>query len=135
MADVSRLFSYGTLMCAEVMKKVLGYIPEHQVGVLRDYQIYSIHAEHYPAVLPSKGSCVHGLVYSDLNIHAMKILDAYEGCEYQRKVCNIIIGNHQVEAYTYVYRSRFRFRLARSNWDIETFKSRHLSEYIQNIHQ
>ena len=64
------LFSYGTLMCEDIMLAVTGRRLSSLRGFLRDYQRRTVKGEAYPGLIPdgvgsSQGSCTATLRDAD----------------------------------------------------------------------
>jgi len=116
------LFTYGTLMCAEIMLEVAGCQPAHVPGTLRCYCRRSVKGEHYPAIMADGKSCVDGVVYLNLPDAAWERLDRFEGEMYVRTPVEIATSEHKIlAAETYVIHPNFRDRLGDTEWDFAAF--------------
>ena len=79
-----RLFVYGTLTDPDICSGLLGRLPVSVPAVLRHHVRHEVRGEAYPAVVAKRGGVVRGLVYGDLTLAELDMLDAYEGGEYER---------------------------------------------------
>ena len=79
------VFTYGTLMFAEVWKAVVGRKFETIQGTAAGYAIYRVRGTVYPAMTTaSETSIVPGLVYLDVDAESIARLDRFEGPHYER---------------------------------------------------
>lgn len=91
------LFAYGTLMWPEVLEAVIGRRPEGVKAVLGGYLRLRISGACYPAIVPSEGGRVEGVVYRSLNAAEYERLDRFEGEEYERTT--VMAGGIAAQAY------------------------------------
>ncbi|MDY6904159.1 MAG: gamma-glutamylcyclotransferase family protein [Thermodesulfobacteriota bacterium] len=116
------LFTYGTLMCEDIMEEVSGCRVSCAPGTVRGYSRRSVKGEHYPALIPDEGGCVEGVVYMNLPISAWGRLDRFEGEMYLRQRVEVALSNGStLLAATYVVRPAFFDCLEPSGWDFADF--------------
>ncbi|MFW2364833.1 MAG: gamma-glutamylcyclotransferase family protein, partial [Desulforhopalus sp.] len=60
------LFTYGSLMCSDIMFPVAGCRPHYTRAILKDYFRSEIVNEEYPGITPQPGALVNGIVYYNL---------------------------------------------------------------------
>ncbi len=130
----SSLFTYGSLMCEDIMFAIAG--PCECVGQakLHGYQRRPVRGETYPGIMPHPGSSVSGVLYTGISGTAMQALDRFEGNMYQRDEVQLILQDNTLyTAFTYVVRPGYRHQLENRHWDVEHFlrdgKTRFISLY------
>lgn len=84
MNKTNNLFAYGTLMWRDVLESVIGRRLQGERAVLSGYRRLCVKGEWYPAVVPSEGDTVEGLLYRGITESEIILLDAFEGSEYNR---------------------------------------------------
>jgi gamma-glutamylcyclotransferase (GGCT)/AIG2-like uncharacterized protein YtfP len=119
---MDNLFTYGTLMCEEIMERVCGCRPAYVPGTLEGYERRAIREEPYPAIIAQAGECTAGRIYRGVPDAAWTYLDRYEGEMYRRVEVNVHSAAGQVlSAWTYLLRPEYRRCLAESGWDFNEF--------------
>lgn len=132
MTDV---FTYGSLMCADIMAAVSGVNSPSEPALLRNYRRYAVLSEDYPGLVADAGAETQGLVYRNITEEGLHRLDRFEGEYYQRRdvVLELTEGKSAL-AQTYVFRSEYQYLLADWPWSFEHFlnvgKSRFNSDYL-----
>lgn len=129
---MKHLFVYGTLMFDEVRHRILSGHVEMVAAELRGYRRLSIRGEDYPAVVKSSLASVEGMLILDLADSAIRRLDRFEGEYYERRPVFVRISDSDVRTRceTYVLRGRYKSLLAKSDWDPEAFRVRHLQKFL-----
>lgn len=116
------LFSYGTLMCGDIMRDVSGFRLSHVPGTLKGYRRRAVKSEYYPAIVPDAEDRVHGIVSRDVPGPAWDRLDRFEGEMYVRRPVEIgLEDGTMLPAATYVVRPEFLDRLEAIDWDLTDF--------------
>lgn len=118
-----QVFTYGSLMCADIMSAVCGYPLSGQPADINGYRRLSVKAELYPGMIPDPGCAVVGVLYDGVTMSALARLDAFEG-DYYRREC-LVVTDRQGErsgAYAYVFRRRFYHLLSDREWCFDTFQ-------------
>ncbi|WP_256374273.1 gamma-glutamylcyclotransferase family protein [Desulforhopalus sp. IMCC35007] len=119
---MSNLFTYGSLMCADIMYQVSGQQPIHQAAYLDDYFCSQMHDETYPGIAPSDGNRVKGVLYLNLDHLALSRLDSFEGEYYERKEVSVLTEScGQVLAMAYIIKPQFRHLMTGTPWNYEQF--------------
>jgi gamma-glutamylcyclotransferase (GGCT)/AIG2-like uncharacterized protein YtfP len=127
------LFVYGTLMVPDVLNALLGRLPLHCEALLEGYRRYTIQGECYPAIVNNPGANVRGLLLSGLTKSDVETLDDYEGDAYVRAQVIVAVDGKPTQANCYVWRSQSDVRLGNEAWDLETFRTRHLADYLRAL--
>jgi len=121
------VFTYGSLMFAEVWRQVVGMDYSAQAATLRDYRRFSVPGVTYPGMIAAPGEQVSGLLYMDVGRDDLARLDAFEGAEYRRAALPVLLENGEVvtaEAYVWLDYAR----LSDAPWLPEAFR---LREFIE----
>lgn len=131
-----RLFTYGTLMLAEVMETVAGRgfasrratLPGHRRRVLRD--------RVYPGIVPDAVESVEGVLWEGLDAAALARIDRFEGSLYDRPERTIgLAAGERCTAFVYVLRPEHAGLLAEASWDEAVFRARHLRAYLADCRE
>jgi gamma-glutamylcyclotransferase (GGCT)/AIG2-like uncharacterized protein YtfP len=103
MADLHRLFVYGTLMSPRQLSAVTGRAFPTRPAMLPDF-VRIIPPGGYPYVVPQAGSAVEGLLLEELDATALAALDAYEdeGRLYTRRSVRVEVDGATVACEVYV---------------------------------
>lgn len=147
------VFVYGTLMAPEVLRIVLNKhdLPQIKPAVLHGYARHAIQHRVYPAIVPSAGHSVDGLVLSGLTPNELQLLCMFEAPEYALRDVQVQDNKGLVQetAATYVWQEEhrcegcgavgcsnqlhpFRHMLAdRGTWSYAHFREQHLPEYLE----
>lgn len=116
------LFTYGSLMCTDIMAQVSG---QHLVAipaVLPHYRRFLVKDEQYPGVVADLSGSVPGQVYRGISAPAWARLDRFEGEMYARKPVRVCYdGGGDAVVFCYVFRPEFAHRLTDREWSFETF--------------
>ena len=116
------LFAYGTLMCPEIIIRVIGFCPPSAPARLAHYRRGPLLGVEYPAITPQKNAAVTGLLYLDLPPKAWPRLDEFEDRIYYRCTVDVTIEQGEIRsAETYVLRPEHLDRLGESEWDFSEF--------------
>jgi len=122
---MDKLFTYGSLMCEDIMSMVVGRTLSYCKAVLPDYLRYKIRNEQYPGVIQVSGGLVEGVVYQGIETRQWERLDRFEGDIYSR--CRVLItypaGSEDMVG-CYVVKPEHRHMLTEEAWDFETFLRR-----------
>ena len=119
---MQNLFTYGSLMCEDIMSAVSGGPHSHTPAVLPQYRRFLVKNEQYPGVVPSDGGLVEGIVYHGISPAIWLRLDRFEGEMYSRCPVMVLYENgDEAQVYCYVFKTEFRHHLTDEEWDFETF--------------
>ncbi|NMG46322.1 gamma-glutamylcyclotransferase [Aromatoleum toluvorans] len=128
-------FTYGSLMCEDIMSAVSGARCRFVAASLDGYRRQPVLGQAYPGMVPAVGACVSGVLYLDLPASAWPRLDRFEGEEYARRQVVVRLQDGRLEtAWTYVFRPEYAARLVDGEWDFERFlhtgKARFTAQYV-----
>lgn len=125
------LFCYGTLCADEVMRAVTGKTFAGQKAWLSGYQIRRVSGTEYPGIVTAEGEAVPGVLYAKVDDKSLRVLDAFEGEEYERnKVVVRLDSGEEVEAFAYCIRPQFRSHLSAEPWDFAHFMQTELQAFL-----
>lgn len=116
------LFTYGSLMCSDIMTRVAGCQAEFSPARLNNYFRSNIRDREYPGITPRPGTMVTGALYLNLSPEAIQRLDVFEGELYQRKIVEVVTEHHKIlKAMTYVIKPQYRDLLTDEEWNFNYF--------------
>lgn len=104
LAMADSIFTYGSLMFDAVWTRVVRGQYVSCRAKLDGFQRWCIRGETYPALLPTEGASVQGILYSDLSTSDLALLDAFEGSAYERILVEVVCEDgRKLPAYTYQF--------------------------------
>lgn len=125
------LFAYGTLMLPEIMRAVTGQTFAGQAARLPDYASLLLHRRSYPGLIPQSSAVAEGVLYSDLDREAWRLLDAFEDDCYRRERVIVLDANDQRHtAAVYVMKAEFYDQLSDKPWSADEFRQYGLEEFL-----
>lgn len=117
-------FTYGSLMCEQIMAAVCGMKLMSAPARLEDYSRHPIRDQDYPGMIPARGGEVRGVLYQNVPPLALARLDAFEGAQYERTTVRVKLADGRaIEAETYVFRPEHAALLLPGEWDYPRFLS------------
>jgi len=126
--EAAPLFVYGTLVFAEVVERLLGRLPEVARAAAPGWSTRMLPAKPYPGLVPDSMSAAGGLLFLDLTASERRLLDDYEGEEYQRVDMTVVDeGGRMVEAQTYVIDPT---QATEERWTTQWFAELHLADFL-----
>ncbi len=135
MSTVS-VFSYGTLMIAQVMEAVTGGHFRAEPALVAGFARYGLRGESYPALVPETSCATDGVLWHDVDGDSLQRLDAFEGDWYQRIAVQVMLGDPPgpgltAQAETYVLVEAQRHRLNHRRWSRDRFESQRLPQFLK----
>jgi gamma-glutamylcyclotransferase (GGCT)/AIG2-like uncharacterized protein YtfP len=128
---MQNLFTYGSLMCEDIMSAVVGGSLRRTRALLPRYRRLLVKNEHYPAVVPSIDDSVDGIVYHDISPEGWSRLDNFEGEMYSRRLVAVLYENgDEAQVYCYVFKPEFQQQLTAEEWDFDMFLRRDKSFFL-----
>jgi gamma-glutamylcyclotransferase (GGCT)/AIG2-like uncharacterized protein YtfP len=116
------LFTYGSLMCSDIMFKVADCQLDYCQAVLNNFFRSKMHGREYPGIVAQPETEVAGILYRNLTPDALTRLDAFEGKMYQRQQVEVMTKEQGLTmAMTYVIKPRYRDQLTDEEWDFSYF--------------
>ena len=131
MAMTSALFCYGTLCFPQVIRSVIGTVPDSIAVRLEGYACYEVYGVTYPAIIPEHTATVAGIMYLGLDARQLKSIDNYESMQYERLPVHVVDNEGKLhKAWSYVLAPGQYHRIKKQPWSIERFAKNDLDKYI-----
>ena len=127
MNEAHTLFAYGTLMREEVLETVIGRRLQGERAVLSGYRRLCVKGQCYPVLVPSADDTVEGLLYRGITEREIVLLDAFEGCEYDR-IGECVNG---VPAQVYVLSPAWKHMADSRTWLPEMLTPEQVASFIE----
>lgn len=116
------VFTYGTLMCADIMQAAAGGLPPSTPARVQGFSRHPVAGEDYPGIRRSTTAHVEGLLYHDVAPPLLKRLDTFEGSQYRRETVTVTLADgHRITAQTYVFADNLLHLLEPGEWDYPAF--------------
>ena len=126
------VFTYGTLLVAEVMEAVAGARFASVTARLDGWERLCVRDAVYPGVRAAPGATVDGLLWLGVHDEALLRLDRFEGELYERRVVRVTTAEGPREAQVYVIPRANEHLLEPVAWDFERFRREHLARYLEH---
>ena len=133
----THVFTYGTLMFADVVEALLGRRFESRPARLPDFARLCVRGRVYPGIVARAGATTDGVLYEGLDGAALARLDEFEGELYERRTVVVLASSSigtatddQQRAEVYVVASGKEHLLAEEPWDAEQFRAQHHQRYV-----
>lgn len=121
----AHVFTYGTLMCADIMRAACGGLPAASSARLYGFSRHPVAGEEYPGIRRAPEACVEGVVYHDASPEQLARLDAFEGSQYVRQDVEIVLDDgRRLNAQTYVFADEQLHLLRPGDWNYTAFLER-----------
>jgi len=119
------LFTYGSLMCEDIMTDVAGARLPGEAATLSGFRRYLVKEEEYPGIVAEPGGVVSGVVYHGIEAASWQRLDRFEGELYERKAVTVQYADGRTAVVDcYLFRPEFAHRLSSTEWDFAAFLQR-----------
>ncbi len=119
---MTNLFTYGSLMCSDIMYQVAGYRADFVSATLKDFKRSTIYGEEYPGIAAHPGAEVKGVLYLGLPPEAIERLDIFEGEQYSRQEVHVVTEQSPPgKAMTYIIKPAYSGLLTGEPWSYEHF--------------
>jgi gamma-glutamylcyclotransferase (GGCT)/AIG2-like uncharacterized protein YtfP len=120
--SVQDLFTYGSLMCEDIMAAVVGTPLVCTPALLPGFRRFLVKNEQYPGVVADDTGKVPGIVYHSISPEGWSRLDSFEGEVYDRNLVTVCYAHNTVsQVYCYVFRPEFHYLLTEVEWDYASF--------------
>ncbi|MEJ2723399.1 MAG: gamma-glutamylcyclotransferase [Deltaproteobacteria bacterium] len=127
------IFSYGTLQVPDVMRAVTGREYVGETARLPGYAMYRVKNAEYPGILLLSDSETEGTLYSGPSEEDLKILDAFEGDFYIRRLVEVRLQDgSSTEAWVYVIREEHKDVLSDEPWRLEQFLNEGFNGFMKS---
>ena len=125
------LFVYGTLRDPDVLRLVLGAMPDPATVLLADApdcRAVYYPERSYPALLPLIGATAPGLLLTGLTPADLTVLDGFEGSEYARGGVYVIVSG--VRSSADVYWPVATISPEAESWSLAAWVARHKAAFM-----
>ncbi|MGK5559209.1 gamma-glutamylcyclotransferase family protein [Actinomadura kijaniata] len=123
MSEVAGLFVYGTLRYPEVLRALLGRVPDLSPASAKGWRVRALPGVVYPGLVPDPASTAEGLLMTGLTDAERHLIDIYEGDLYDTVTLTLEDGR-RAHAYTW------RGETEAFDWDPRHFASHELAAYL-----
>lgn len=133
MIPCSSVFIYGTLMAPQVLKGLIGRVPDLvKPAILSNYRRHPVKEHVFPGIIPCStgASTTKGLLLEGLSENELKVLDWYEGEEYIRRDVKVKCDGISHETQCYVWSNPLSELDLTQGWDYDTFRETKLDWYL-----
>lgn len=117
------LFAYGSLQFPEVLRPLLGRVPDSTPAALPGWRAAPLAGRLYPGLVPDASATAPGLLLTGLTARERRLLDVFEGDEYLPRSLPLAGGR---PVWTYVWRGG---DVLDGTWSAAGFRVRHLAEF------
>ena len=150
----SNCFVYGTLMSSEVLRTLIGRVPQMECPAFLppSFSRHPVRGQVYPGVIstldcsqvPSKSwdeiqaTCVKGILLTDLSSTEMKVFDWFEDVDvdYYRSILPVFLNSSEgvetLDANVYVWARTETLLDLELDWSYDKFRRQKLEWYLQS---
>ncbi|MGH3720614.1 MAG: gamma-glutamylcyclotransferase family protein [Pseudonocardiaceae bacterium] len=120
------LFTYGTLLFPEVLRALLGRVPQSQPASADGWRVATLENRSYPGLVAIPGETVHGRLLIGLSGDEWSLLDDFEDRRYELR--RIALLDRQ-DGLTYVWVNDSE--ACPNTWDAQSFALTYLPAYVE----
>jgi len=120
------LFTYGTLLFPEVLRTLIGRVPQSQIASIGGWRVATLRGRTYPGLIAAPGGIAHGRLLAGLSVDEWCILDNFEDRRYELRQIVLSAGQDSL-AYVWVD----DVEVCSNIWDIQGFALTHLGAYVE----
>ena len=125
------LAAYGTLQFPEILRSLLGRLPEAAPGAIIDHEARRLHGVSYPGLIPVPGGAAPAQLLMDLSEEDWAILDAYEDDFYALTPVRVRVEDgSEVDAIAYCVPESMA---SNHSWTTQWFLVEHLETFLGEI--
>jgi gamma-glutamylcyclotransferase (GGCT)/AIG2-like uncharacterized protein YtfP len=124
-ADPEALFAYGSLLFPEVLRALLGRVPERTPAVAAGWRVAALTGRRYPGLVPGDAHAA-GMLITGLRPGEWRVVDAFEDDMYELRKLPLSKDRH---GWAYVCRDGRR--VLPHDWDLGRFVTDHLASYVE----
>lgn len=129
---MTNVFVYGSLLFPEIADGLCRCRVNTAAATLKGFARYALKGADYPAIIPHDGSKVTGKVLLNIDEKAIKLLQFYEGDEYEMRSVEVETESAKIKAIAFVWNAGNKF-LENFDWSIDKFKTESLEFYRDKI--
>ncbi len=121
------LFAYGTLQFPEVLRVLLGRVPDCSPMALEGWRAAALARRVYPGLVPAD-TTVPGMLLTGLSEEELRVLDEYESGPYDLRRLSLTDGR---PAWSYVWTDATA--VLASDWSADEFAAEHLPGFVVQV--
>jgi gamma-glutamylcyclotransferase (GGCT)/AIG2-like uncharacterized protein YtfP len=128
------LFTYGSLVFAEVMRAVTGRSFAHEPARLPGWTRVCIRGTRFPGVRAHRSLATSGVLWRDVDPRSLARLDRFETHHYERRTLRVRTGSgEEVPAEVYVIADAHLHDLSQEPWDRAQFARQSLAQLVRSL--
>ncbi|MGH3718841.1 MAG: gamma-glutamylcyclotransferase family protein [Pseudonocardiaceae bacterium] len=120
------LFTYGTLLFPEVLRALLGRVPQSQPVSATGWRVAALENRSYPGLVAARGEIAHGRLLIGLSGDEWHLLDDFEDRRYELRRIALSGGR---DGLTYVWVDDAE--ACPNAWDAQSFVLTYLPAYVE----
>ena len=130
-AKEMHVFTYGSLMFADVFLQVTSQLSQSVPAILTRWRRYGLRGLTYPGAVRTDHAddCIEGVLWLDVAPAAIAKLDQFEGEQYRRVTVQVqtVDGlSHEAQIYEWLLHSQLE-----GAWSPERFSRDHRASFVQ----
>lgn len=127
------VFTYGSLMFADVWNAVVRGYYSGSVGRIKGFVRRRVKNETYPALIHSASNDVlQGYIYFNVSKLDLNRLDRFEGDYYQREIVKVALEEGaSTNAAVYVFKDEHAGLVDEEPWDVNWFEREGLAMFLR----
>jgi gamma-glutamylcyclotransferase (GGCT)/AIG2-like uncharacterized protein YtfP len=120
------LFTYGTLLFPEVLRALIGRVPQSQIASADGWRVAALKNRTYPGLVATPRVIAHGRLLTGLSGEEWRLLDNFEDRRYELWQLTLLGGKNSL-AYVWVDDTE----ACSNTWDFQSFALTHLPAYVE----
>jgi hypothetical protein len=125
LGPIPPLFTYGTLLFPEVLRALIGRVPQNEIASVGDWRVAALKNRVYPGLVAASGEIAHGRLLTGLSSDEWRLLDNFEHPRYELRQITLLDGQNSL---TYVWVDDAE--VCSNSWNVDSFASTHLGAYV-----
>lgn len=118
------LFVYGTLLFPDVVRALIGRVPERTEASVAGWRAAALPGRAYPGLVPAPGAAAGGLVLARLTPEEWQVIHAFENGYDLSEVA--LVDGRRGWAYTWAE----DIAPLPADWSADEFAANHLAEWV-----
>lgn len=110
------LLTYGTLLFPEVLRALIGRVPQNNIASVSGWRVAALKNRTYPGLVAAPGRIAHGRLLRGLSAEELRLVDNFEDPRYELRQMTLLDGQHSL-TYAWVDDAD----ACTNAWDIQGF--------------
>ncbi|HEU5161128.1 MAG TPA: gamma-glutamylcyclotransferase family protein [Streptosporangiaceae bacterium] len=119
------LFVYGTLLFADIVRALIGRVPDRTAASAAGWRAAALPGLAYPGLVRAPGATADGLLLTGLTPAEWQVIDAFENGGYDLAEVALVDGR---SGWAYTWAADIA--PLPEDWSAEEFAVRHLADYV-----